>query len=156
MLTYFAVAMLGWNGGVRFFCGDETRIGLKTLGGRRITAKGVKPQGKVQWKFQATYLYGIVEPRTGDHFSLNSLTSTLIAFRSFSTWCPSSFPIASWLSNWTMARSTKLNACKCHRISSCCSNRRTVLKATLLIPNRLQNRKTVMLLLDSRRVRNIV
>lgn len=53
---------------MRFFCGDETRIGLKTLGGRRITAKGVKPLGKVQWKFQATYLYGIVEPRTGNHF----------------------------------------------------------------------------------------
>jgi hypothetical protein len=55
-------------GGVRFFCGDETRIGLKTLGGCRITTKGVKPRGKVQWKFQATYLYGVIAPRTGNPF----------------------------------------------------------------------------------------
>lgn len=35
------------------------------MSGRKITAKGVKPIGKVQWQFQATYLYGIVEPKTG-------------------------------------------------------------------------------------------
>jgi hypothetical protein len=33
-----------------------------------ITARGVKPKGKVQWQFKATYLYGIVEPATGEHF----------------------------------------------------------------------------------------
>ena len=60
--------MLGLSGPVRFFCQDETRIGLKTISGRKITAKGVKPQGKVQWQFKATYLYGIVEPATGAHF----------------------------------------------------------------------------------------
>lgn len=27
-----------------------------------------KPKGKVQWQFKATYLYGIVEPKTGEHF----------------------------------------------------------------------------------------
>jgi hypothetical protein len=59
---------MGWSGSVRFFCGDETRLGLKTVGGRKITAKGVKPVGKVQWQFKATYLYGIVEPKTGEHF----------------------------------------------------------------------------------------
>ncbi len=53
---------------MRFFCGDETRIGLKTITGRKITAKGVKPVGLHQWKFQATFLYGIVEPTTGEHF----------------------------------------------------------------------------------------
>ena len=53
---------------IRFFCEDETRIGLKTLTGRKITKKGIKPRGAVQWQFQATYLYGIVEPLTGEHF----------------------------------------------------------------------------------------
>ncbi len=53
---------------MRFFCGDETRLGLKTISGRKITAKGVKPIGQVQWQFKATYLYGIVEPSTGKHF----------------------------------------------------------------------------------------
>lgn len=68
MLVWVALSVLGWSGKVRFFCGDETRLGLKTLGGRKITARGVKPMGQVQWKFEATYLYGIVEPKTGSHF----------------------------------------------------------------------------------------
>jgi hypothetical protein len=62
------VSVLSWSGKVRFFCGDETRLRLKTLGGRKITAKRVKPMKEVQWQFQATYLYGIVEPKTGEHF----------------------------------------------------------------------------------------
>ncbi|WP_199320770.1 hypothetical protein [Leptolyngbya sp. FACHB-261] len=45
MLVAVAWSLLGWRGKVRFFCGDETRLGLKTLGGRNITAKGVKPIG---------------------------------------------------------------------------------------------------------------
>lgn len=68
MLAFFAINVLGWSGRVRFFCEDESRFGLKTLTGRRITARGVKPVGKVQWPFKATYLYGIVEPATGAHF----------------------------------------------------------------------------------------
>lgn len=67
MLAWFGLCVLGWPQKVRFFCGDETRLGLKTLGGRQITTKGVKPIGQVQWRFQATYLYGIVEPQTGKH-----------------------------------------------------------------------------------------
>jgi hypothetical protein len=68
MLVWVALSVLGWSGNIRFFCGDETRLGLKTLGGRKITVKGVKPTGPVQWQFQATYIYGIVEPQTGEHF----------------------------------------------------------------------------------------
>ena len=68
MLAWYALAVLGLSGQVRFFCQDETRIGLKTISGRKITAKGVKPKGKVQWQFKATYLYGVVEPVTGEHF----------------------------------------------------------------------------------------
>jgi DDE superfamily endonuclease len=62
LLAWYAVTVLGLQGQVRYFCEDETRVGLK------ITAKGVKPQGKVPWQFKATYLYGSVEPATGDHF----------------------------------------------------------------------------------------
>jgi transposase len=53
---------------IRFWCEDETRIGLKTLTGRKITARGVKPIGVNQWQFKATYLYGIIEPLTGESF----------------------------------------------------------------------------------------
>ena len=55
---------MGFSENVRFLYQDETRIGLKT----KITARGVKQIGKIQWKFQATYIYGVVEPRTGEHF----------------------------------------------------------------------------------------
>lgn len=68
MLVWVALSVMGWSGRVRFFCGDETRLGLKTIGGRKIAAKGIKPLGTVQWQFKATYIYGIVEPKTGEHF----------------------------------------------------------------------------------------
>ena len=68
MLVHICVVVLEWSGTVRFFCGDETRIGLKTGEGRKITAKGVKPIGQVQWQFEFTYLYGIVEPSSGELF----------------------------------------------------------------------------------------
>lgn len=68
MLAWVAVSMLNLGGKVRFFGKHETRLKLKTLGGRKITAKGVKPKGQVQWQFKATYFYGIVEPKTGESF----------------------------------------------------------------------------------------
>lgn len=68
--------MLAWMGinsnsefeKIRFLCEDETRVGLKTISGRKITSSGVKPVGKVQWVFESTYIYGVVEPKTGENF----------------------------------------------------------------------------------------
>ena len=60
MLAWVTVAVMGLGQRVRLFCGDETRLGLKTLSGRKITAHAVKPIGKVQWQFKATYLYVVV------------------------------------------------------------------------------------------------
>ena len=68
MLSWFANRIRDSHEKIRFFYQDETRLGLKTISGRKITAKGVKPLGKVQWKFLATYLYGVVEPETGENF----------------------------------------------------------------------------------------
>ncbi|WP_206754328.1 hypothetical protein [Leptolyngbya sp. FACHB-321] len=67
MLSWYAVAVMGLPGPVRFFCEDETRLGPKTISGHKITAKGIKPKGKVQWQFKAADLYGVVEPSTGEH-----------------------------------------------------------------------------------------
>lgn len=53
---------------IRYWCQDETRLGLKTIPRRKLTAYGVKPIGKVQWEFKAFYLYGVVEPKTGEFF----------------------------------------------------------------------------------------
>ncbi|HYX17725.1 MAG TPA: transposase [Nostoc sp.] len=49
-------------------CQDETRVGLKTLTGKVITASGVKPTVKVIWPRDNFWIYGAIEPLTGDHF----------------------------------------------------------------------------------------
>lgn len=53
---------------IRFWCEDESRFGLKTIERLVITLRGVKPIGERQWKFEAYYLYGMVEPKTGEGF----------------------------------------------------------------------------------------
>jgi transposase len=47
---------------------DETRIGLKTLTGKVITASGVKPTVEVKWQRENFWIYGAIEPLTGKHF----------------------------------------------------------------------------------------
>ncbi|HJW30831.1 MAG TPA: IS630 family transposase [Saprospiraceae bacterium] len=51
---------------IRYGAQDESRFGLKTLTRRRLTLKRVKPVVKVQWQCKAFYLYGVVEPLTGE------------------------------------------------------------------------------------------
>jgi DDE superfamily endonuclease len=53
---------------IRYWCEDESRLGLKTITGRTITLKGVKPEGIVGWQRKNFYLYGVVEPATGNSF----------------------------------------------------------------------------------------
>ena len=51
------------------FCQDESRWGLLTLSGRVITLAGVKPEGSSISGGRSTFwLYGLVEPLTGEHF----------------------------------------------------------------------------------------
>ncbi len=52
--------------GLLYWCQDETRIGSKTRERKKITYRGIKPIGKVQWNFKAYYLYGAVAPQTGE------------------------------------------------------------------------------------------
>jgi len=47
---------------------DESRFGLKTLLGKCLTARGVKPSVKYQHAFKNTYLYGSFSPINGDSF----------------------------------------------------------------------------------------
>ena len=53
---------------VRFWCQDETRAGLMTSPSRRITLKGVKPRQSEKWEFKSFWLYGLIEPISGQHF----------------------------------------------------------------------------------------
>lgn len=52
------------------FVQDESRFGLMPITRRRITAKGVKPIQSVQQVFESYYIYGAVEPLTGENFFL--------------------------------------------------------------------------------------
>lgn len=67
MLHWVALNLLLTTVKIQFLCKDKTRIGFKTLTGRTITKKGIKPIVEVQWQFQETYLYEIVEPLTGEN-----------------------------------------------------------------------------------------
>jgi hypothetical protein len=53
---------------IRYLCQDESRFGLHTIMGRLLTLKGVKPHGFTQWPRDNFYLYGVVEPCTGDSY----------------------------------------------------------------------------------------
>jgi hypothetical protein len=53
---------------VRYWCEDESRFTLHTIGGRKITATGVKPVAAVQWDTSGYDLYGLVEPYSGENF----------------------------------------------------------------------------------------
>lgn len=53
---------------LRYICQNETRLGLKTIAGRLITAPGIKPLGLSQWQRDNFYLYGVVEPLSGYSF----------------------------------------------------------------------------------------
>ncbi|TFI51145.1 hypothetical protein BLD44_027845 [Mastigocladus laminosus UU774] len=53
---------------VHYLCQDETRIGLKTLTGKVITAAGVKPIVSVKWQRDNFWIYGAIAPLTGKHF----------------------------------------------------------------------------------------
>ena len=51
-----------------YWCQDETRVGFRTESGRKITLKGVKPEQKLQWRYDYYYIYGLIEPITGKSF----------------------------------------------------------------------------------------
>lgn len=55
---------------VRLFCQDEARIGLHLPSYRRVTARGVEPKQPLQPLYEYYWLYGAVEPRTGESFYL--------------------------------------------------------------------------------------
>ena len=55
---------------VKVWAFDESRFGLQTIRRRRITARGVKPVGRYQHRFENFYLYGSIAPKCGDGFFL--------------------------------------------------------------------------------------
>jgi hypothetical protein len=70
----------------------ETRLGLKTIERKKITALGIKPIGKVQWNFKAYYLHGAVAPQTRESLWLEFSHKDGIGFQIFLEQLASQYP----------------------------------------------------------------
>jgi len=77
---------------VNYWCQDETRLGLKTIHRRKITNRGIKPIGIEQWQRDNYYLYGIVEPKTGESFFYEFSHLDHICFEQFLLLVSQQFP----------------------------------------------------------------
>jgi hypothetical protein len=56
---------------INIYFQDESRFGLFTRVGKRLTAKGVKPICPYHHKYENTYLFGAFSPVTGNAFMLD-------------------------------------------------------------------------------------
>ncbi|MDE0687391.1 MAG: IS630 family transposase [Candidatus Poribacteria bacterium] len=68
---------------VRLFSQDETRYGLLPVINRRITLRGIKPVAEIDARYESIYLYGAVEPLTGERFFLEFSHITSECFQCF-------------------------------------------------------------------------
>ncbi|MEH2465898.1 transposase [Nostoc sp.] len=71
---------------VHYLCQDETRVGLKTLTGKVITAAGIKPTVEVKWQRDNFWIYGAIEPMTGKHFQQEYSKLNGESFQQFLDW----------------------------------------------------------------------
>jgi transposase len=62
---------------------DECRVGLQTVRRRRLTARGTKPVGTCQHRFENFYVYGAVAPADGDGYFLGLPKLTADLFQVF-------------------------------------------------------------------------
>lgn len=77
---------------IRYWCEDESRIGLITLGARKLTARGIQPIGIQQWCFDYFWLYGLVEPRTGESFFGEFSHVDARCFEAYLKWFAETYP----------------------------------------------------------------
>jgi DDE superfamily endonuclease len=77
---------------VRVFSQDDSRFGLLTLRRRRLPAAGVPPMGPVHQACEWCYLYGAVEPTTGDRFFLELPSLNAEMFQLFVDALAQAFP----------------------------------------------------------------
>ncbi|HHP7232031.1 MAG TPA: IS630 family transposase [Xenococcaceae cyanobacterium] len=77
---------------VRYWCQDESRIGLITLWARKLTAKGIQPVGIEQWCFDYLWLYGLVEPRSGESFFAEFSHVDGVCFQEYLCWFSQAYP----------------------------------------------------------------
>ena len=68
---------------IRVFSQDETRYGLLPVLRRRITLPSIKPVARINSRYESVYLYGAVEPLTGERFFLELSHLTSECFQCF-------------------------------------------------------------------------
>jgi len=77
---------------LRYWSQDESRMGLHTMQRRRLTGHGVKPQVQVLWDFTYLWLYGAVEPLTGESFFEEFTHLDTVCFEKFLELFASKYP----------------------------------------------------------------
>ncbi len=76
----------------RFFSYDETRLGLITSPGKRITLPGVRPVGLIQRTFENYYIYGAADVSDGENFFLEFPNMNTDCFQFFISKLSEVFP----------------------------------------------------------------
>lgn len=61
-------------------------MGLKTIQGKVITAKGIKPTVEVQWKRENFWLYGAICPQSGEYFLQEQPNLNGESFQAYLNW----------------------------------------------------------------------
>jgi hypothetical protein len=67
-------------------------MGLHTIRRRKLTGLGIKPQVQVQWDFTYLWLYGAVEPLTGEGFFYEFTHLDTLCFEKFLELFASEYP----------------------------------------------------------------
>jgi transposase len=77
---------------VRYWSEDESRMGLHTIRRRKLTRNGIKPQVQVLWDFTYLWVYGAVEPLTGEGFFYEFTHLDTVCFEKFLELFASKYP----------------------------------------------------------------
>jgi len=77
---------------VRYWSEDESRMGLHTIQRRKLTGCGRKPQVQVLWDFIYLWLYGAIEPLTGESFFYEFTHLDTVCFEKFLELFASKYP----------------------------------------------------------------
>ena len=77
---------------VRYWSEDESRMGLHTIRRRKLSGSGIKPQVQVLWDFTYLWVYGAVEPLTGEGFFYEFTHLDTVCFEKFLELFASKYP----------------------------------------------------------------
>jgi transposase len=88
---------------------DESRFGMLPRPARRVTARGVKPTVTVVQQYDWFWLYGAVEPATGEHFFIEYSRLDTECFQSYLNEFSQAYPaeVHLWVLDGAQAHRTR-------------------------------------------------